>query len=731
MKLSCLSEILSVELLKGRKIRVTECSLLKNRSFIFAGSSFKSNRISMFNKSETDECNYLDEIKNKLSAALNQIDENVKKQSNDLVEQKRYLYENKSDMDHAEKVAVHQSVHSAALTGEAALERKKRIQKLMLSPYFGRFDFRETPENEPVPIYVGVHAYYDEKEKNNLVHDWRAPISSMFYDYENGPVRYESPSGMIDGEMLLKRQFRIRKGKMEYMLESSMNIHDDVLQKELSKSSDDKMKHIVATIQRDQNAIIRNEESRTLIIQGVAGSGKTSIALHRIAFLLYRFKDTITSNDILILSPNKVFADYISNVLPELGEENIPEMGMEELADKLLEGKYRFQTFFEQVTDLLEKKDEDFAERIRFKSSHEFITKLNDYLSHIENQYFTPVDLVVRRNPVPASYIDEKFRSLHRLPLFKRFNEVVAQIERDLLFYNRYEINATERNYLRKEVRKMFKVTNLRELYKDFYNWLEKPGLFKFAKRSAFEYADIFPLVYLKIKLEGTKTYDEVKHLLVDEMQDYTPVQYAVLAKLFPGKKTILGDAYQTVNPYSSSSSKAIERVMPGAELVKLNKSYRSTYEIATFARQILPKNEVEAMERHGKEPLVKGFKTSTAEQKWINESVGAFDKSVQNSMGVVCKTQKQAVKLYKKLSEQYPAVHLLTSDSVSFSGGVIITTVHLAKGLEFDEVLIPNANATTYNDETDRGLFYIACTRAMHMLSITYSGECTPFIGA
>lgn len=683
----------------------------------------------MFNKSENDERNYLETIKSKLSSALDQIDENVKKQSNDLEEQKRYLYENKSDMDHAEKVAVHQSVHSAALTGEAALERKKRLQKLILSPYFGRFDFREKPGGVPVPVYVGVHAYYDDNEKNNLVHDWRAPISSMFYDYENGSVQYESPSGIVDGEMILKRQFRIRRGKMEYMLESSLNIHDDVLQKELSKSSDDKMKHIVATIQRDQNAIIRNEDSRTLIIQGVAGSGKTSIALHRIAFLLYRFKDTISSDDILILSPNKVFADYISNVLPELGEENIPEMGMEELADTLLEGKYRFQTFFEQVTDLLEKKDKDFAERIRFKSSHAFIGKLNDYLSYIENHYFTPVDLVVRRNPVPASYIEEKFRSLHRLPLFKRFNEIVANIERDLLFYNRYEINATERNYLRKEVRKMFKITNMRELYKDFYNWLEKPGLFKFAKRSAFEYADVFPLVYLKIKLEGTKTYDGVKHLLVDEMQDYTPVQYAVIAKLFPGKKTILGDAYQTVNPYSSSSSEAIERVMPGADLVKLNKSYRSTYEIATFARQILPDNEMEAMERHGEEPLVKSFKTGASENRFIAGQIHSFNVSGQNSMGIVCKTQKQANKTYKNLVDEYPDVHLLTSDSVSFSGGVVVTTVHLAKGLEFDEVLIPNANNATYNDDTDRGLFYIACTRAMHKLTITFHGQQTPFI--
>src|SRR5690349_1395043 len=187
----------------------------------------------------------------------------------------------------------------------------------------------------------------------------------MFYDFELGAAWYETPSGRIEGEILVKRQYRIRDGRMEFMIENGININDDVLQRELSKAADDKMKTIVATIQRDQNAVIRNEDARVIIIQGVAGSGKTSIALHRIAFLLYRFRDSIAAQDVLIISPNKVFADYISNVLPELGEEQIPEMGMDELAQDLLENKYHFQTFFQQVAFLLETHDSAFVERVR------------------------------------------------------------------------------------------------------------------------------------------------------------------------------------------------------------------------------------------------------------------------------------------------------------------------------------------------------------------------------
>jgi DNA helicase II / ATP-dependent DNA helicase PcrA len=489
------------------------------------------------------------------------------------------------------------------------------------------------------------------------------------------------------------------------------------------------MNHIVATIQRNQNAIIRNETSRELIIQGVAGSGKTSIALHRIAFLLYRFKEEISSNDILILSPNKVFADYISNVLPELGEENIPEMGMEELAARLLEGKYKFQTFFQQVTALLEKKDEALQERIQFKSDFKFITKLNEYLTYIENHYFKAETLMVSRYPVPEAYIDERFKSWHRLPIFARFNKIVEDIERDLLFYNQYEITVTQRNMLRKSVKNMFRVTTLRALYKDFYQWLEMPCMLKMASASTYEHADVFPLIYLKNKLEGISSFSKVKHLLVDEMQDYTPVQYAVLARLFTCKKTILGDSSQSVNTFSSSSSEEIAKVFPGAEIMKLNKSYRSTWEIATFAQTVIPNAEMEAMERHGKEPEIIVCRNKIAELDTINQRIAEYKKSNHHSMGVICKTQKQARQIYDDLVVKFSEAVLLTEESAAFSAGLIVCSVFMSKGLEFDEVIIPGTDAKNYHEPNDRNLLYIACTRAMHRLYLTCVTKISPFI--
>ncbi len=250
----------------------------------------------------------------------------------------------------------------------------------------------------------------------------------MFYDFELGEAWYNTPSGKVTGKIELKRQYKIVDGKMEFMIENAVNIHDDILQKELSKSSDEKMKNIVATIQRDQNAVIRNETASVMIIQGVAGSGKTSIALHRIAFLLYRFRESIKAKDILIISPNKVFADYISNVLPELGEEHIPEMVIEELADAVLENKFKFQTFFQQVDALLEHHDEKFIERIRFKSSFEFLSMLNRYMIHLENNYFEATEIRAAGVVVPWPFIQERLKAYHRIPLLKRFPEVVKDI---------------------------------------------------------------------------------------------------------------------------------------------------------------------------------------------------------------------------------------------------------------------------------------------------------------
>ncbi len=678
----------------------------------------------MINTTEQEEREYLEVIKEKLMLAIRKVDERVRQYSEELRQNKQYIHEHQSGMDEADMVAAGQSINRMAFTGESAVARKRKLMKLGQSPYFGRIDF-VSKNNTRTPIYIGIYTFSDDGV--NLIYDWRAPISSMFYDFELGDAWYETPSGKIAGEMVLKRQYKIREGHMEFMIENSVNIHDEVLQKELSKASDDKMKNIVATIQRDQNAVIRNETAPVMIIQGVAGSGKTSIALHRIAFLLYRFRDTIAAKDILIISPNKVFADYISNVLPELGEENIPEIGMEELAAELLENKFTFQTFFQQVSALLEHHDERFIERIRFKSSFEFLSKLNQYLIHIENNFFEPQELRIGKTVVPWPYIHEKFRAYHRIPLLKRFQEVVKDVQHFVRDDVKRKLNGREKAQIWEAVPRMVKTGNVFDFYRNFYKWVGKPELFVTGHGGMLEYSDVFPLIYFRIRLEGIPSHDQVKHLLVDEMQDYTPVQYSVLSRIFKCRKTILGDISQTVNPYSASSAEGIEQVFPQGDVIKLFRSYRSTWEITNFAQEIYRNPDIVPMERHGQPPQMPGFQSNDEEMAAIKKLLHQFGNSGFQSLGVICKTQKQAERIYREIKAH--GVHLLTAESTSFKEGVIVTTAHLAKGLEFDEVIIPFVSAANYRTDVDKRMLYIACTRAMHQLTLTYTKEKTSFI--
>lgn len=683
----------------------------------------------MISQAEQQERAYLEEVKQKLQNALEAINAKVSQYAREIREQKAYLWENKTGMDHVEKISVRQSVDQFVSTADAVQDRGKRIRKLLATPYFGRFDFCEQGQAEALVVYIGVHAFFDEEDNRSLIHDWRAPISTMFYDYETGPAKFESPGGWVDGVIHLKRQYRIRKGQMDFMLESDLNIHDDVLQKELSLSSDDKMKNIVATIQRDQNAIIRNEDSEVLIIQGVAGSGKTSIALHRIAFLLYRFKESISSKDILIISPNKVFADYISNVLPELGEEKIPEIGIEQLAGELLGRDYKFQTFFEQVAQLLDRPDTGFSERIKFKASFDFLKKLDEFLVYVEGNYFSSTELRVHGHLVPDWFMDEKFKAYPNMSIVNRLNKIAKDVETNIGIYYHYDITAKERSQIKNSVRKMFKFSTLRSLYKDFYAWLGRPELCKLQKSGAYEYSDVFPLIYMKMKWEGIKPLEDVKHLLVDEMQDYTPVQYAVISRLFDCKKTILGDANQSVNPLSSSSSREIQQVFHQADCVRLNTSYRSTYEITDFAQKISPNSELEAIERHGAVPEIRRFASREAEIEAIRAIAHAFPESDHHSLGIICRTQAQAEELHRQIKTLECKAYLITAASESFIQGIVICTAHMSKGLEFDHVVVPQVTSKNYCMPIDRSMLYVACTRAMHELTLMHSDDLSEFI--
>lgn len=676
-----------------------------------------------FNQTEKQEKEYLKQIISFLKKVIGNTDASVKDHVDTLAEYKDYIWSNK-DIDPHEIRSMRKSILNHFALGESVINKRKRLTKILAIPYFGRIDFLEKKENSKVmPIYIGIHTFYDPESRATLIHDWRAPVSSMFYDHELGEAGYRSPSGEIKGVISLKRQYRIRGGKMEFMIESALTVHDDILQKELSSNADDKMKNIVATIQREQNRIIRNEDIRTLIIQGVAGSGKTSIALHRIAYLLYTFRDSISSKDILIISPNKVFSDYISNVLPELGEETVPETSMEQILSGVLEHKYKYQTYFGLVNELLEKPSSSLIDRIAYKASFGFISELDKFILHIENTYFKAADVKLTKYiTIPAPFIEEQYLRFNRYPIRRRFDAMADYMLDMLKIQYAFTVTTAGRNLLKKEIRLMFAGNNDIQVYKDFFKWTNNPGMFKMRKGHTLEYSDLAPLAYLHLALEGNGNQPfRVKHLLIDEMQDYSPIQYKVIQKLFPCRKTVLGDAGQSVNPYGSSTAETIQKSLTASEIMKLCKSYRSTFEITDFAQKIHPNAELEPVARHGEKPQILQFGSAVEELSGIMGLISTYRKSGYKSLGIICKTEQQAREMADVLKSYANDISFLSSQSSAFVQGIVITSAHMAKGLEFDEVIIPQTDERNYRSEIDKSMLYVAVTRAMHRLTLTF----------
>ncbi len=683
-----------------------------------------TNHAGCLNASEAEERAHLAHVIERIEAELGAFGERLNHRLGESREMVVAIQERKRDMDHAEKAVMRQSVNALSRVNEHGMEQHRRLTRLVDSPYFGRIDLDAGGAAPPRPVYIGLHSFADPDTGDQLVHDWRAPVSSMFYDFELGPAHFEAPSGRQEREIVRKRQYQIEKRRLRFMLDTSLSIQDDILKEALSRTSDDKMKNIVATIQREQNAIIRDDRTHALIIQGAAGSGKTSIALHRIAYLLYRHRDDLRSNEVLVVSPNRVFADYISTVLPELGEEMIRETTMESIAGVLLGAGFKFQTFAEQVAILLEGRDQKYAERVRFKSSAAFLERLDEYAAHLRATNFTPAPISLPPYTIEADDIAERVRRYVALPIRDQITKTIEDIVEHMSVTHQKKIVGKARTRLRSEITAMFRLTTLKAVYADFYKWLAEPGMLKKARGGRYEYADVFPLIYLARLVERLPSLGRVKHVVIDEMQDYSPVQYRVIDHLFACKKTILGDRNQSVNPHGSSTAEIIGSVLRQAECVSMHKSYRSSIEITEVAQAIQHNPDLEPIERHGERPrLIQGESFDDELEAMVGE-IEEFDRSEHNTLGVVCKTNGQAAALFERLSDRCPGIHLLDSRSATFSGGVMIATAYLAKGLEFDRVIVPAVDRDTYAAEIDRHMLYVACTRAMHRLTLTCAGE-------
>lgn len=674
----------------------------------------------------------------------------------------------------------------------ASYRRYLQLKKLLDSPYFGRIDFMEQsplPASEAKPIYIGVATLTQTATKAILIYDWRSPIAGMFYDFERGEASYHSPSGPISGLITLKRQYKINHGRMEFMFDSDLKIDDEILQEILSRSVDSKMRTIVTSIQREQNKAIRDENHRVLIVQGPAGSGKTSIAMHRIAYLLYRDRHKITANNILIFSPNRIFSDYISNVLPELGEENVRQTTFQDyLVRALAYLPYDIEDRDTQLEYLYHKNSEpEYTVRtasIHYKSSAEFNAVIENYLQKIQDQIQNYPAITFQGETIftQAEWSELFGKTLSYLPISRRLAQLKKMIQirlRPIIHRLRDEeaeriantgdevnervIKALARIAVKEKMAPFIEqiterttvdpLTLYRRLFEDSYLFQSLAGESKVPsewpeicrltltslEKGQILYEDSLPLVYFQGCLNGFQTGNSIRHLVIDEAQDYTLLQYQILKRLFPKSSwTILGDPAQSIHSYLQtadfkSAAAILSEDAPQedgrAVIIRLTRSYRTTSEIQNFARQLLlHPEEADQIQRPGPLPYLREILPEEKPGDIALHTIKMLQDEGRRSIAVICKTVTEARNVYAELKDSV-AISLITPESIEFKRGIVVVPAYLAKGLEFDGVLIYNANADAYATDSERNILYTVCTRALHRLVLHYSGELSPII--
>ncbi|MGL5765471.1 MAG: HelD family protein [Sarcina sp.] len=705
--------------------------------------------------SKNDEILYLNKTLTRINTLLNEAGASEEVQGNDIKSDRRLLWDSIKELDEIEVQHFNQSLAMQEKLYIKNRERIKILRNQLNAPYFSRIDFKEEGEN-PESIYIGVSSVMED-DFDFLVLDWRSPISNMFYDFEMGPAFYTTPNGEIHGEITLNRQYNIKNGEIKFIHENNSSIHDEALLSVLGGNTSDKMKNIVSSIQKKQNEIIRNDKTKVLLIQGVAGSGKTSIAMHRAAFLLYKYRKTLRADDILIFSPNDVFSEYISEVLPGLGESNISETTLEDFYTSFLPRIYNYEKkndYLEYIYSNKEKNKEARNLSMKFKNSLEFSNILESFCNNLDTILPKFKDIVFdNKTIVTRKKVSEVFQvKFKNVPFMDRIDSLkgnlFAQVETKYFVqaknknasdfgYNPFDHGDNIQSYLKEEVSKMvdsmFESLNPVEIYKMLWLKLNKERkdidniidiTLKSIEESTILYEDIIPILYIRMHMDGFKNYNKIKHLIIDECQDYSPLFYKMVNKIFKGASfTILGDVNQKISKDTNIDKKEDIELIFGeenTEIVSLTKSYRSTFDITEFSKNILEFGEpVEGVERRGLPPQV-------LENVDVNSTILSLiediHKEALESIAIITKTSSHAKELYEELKDKIKDLNLIIDDNSHYSKGITIIPSYIAKGLEFDSVIVPDMES--YTKDSERNLLYTVCTRALHSLYLLSKGK-------
>lgn len=692
---------------------------------------------------------------------------------------------------HAEFLSERERSH-----GQLASEMNKLLD-LKEKPYFGRIDFIEANQDTKEKIYIGTSSLMDENDEDFLIYDWRAPISSMYYDYAPGPASYRTIDGEIEGEIALKRQYVIKQGELTGMFDTGLTIGDQLLQSVLGKFSSSKMGNIVATIQREQNKIIRNEKSKMLVVQGVAGSGKTSAALQRVAYLLYRYRETLTADQMILFSPNPLFNSYVSRVLPDLGEENIKQMTFYHYVEQQLGSRFTIESPFEQIEVVFSESESDSWSRLsgmRYKSSEYFLNRVDAYLADLmkeglqfrnirfrdqfiftkeqlaETFYQFPehvsiqlrleklAELILKRlnqlerKWIKADWVEDEVELLDKDDLQEIFTKVENEVQENREGY--HEADAESYYLKQKVVRrrlaplrrkiKQLAFVNTKRTYMKLFDQVE-PGegitekewleLAKFTQENLqsnnLTWEDATAFLCFEKMIVGFEENRAIKHIIIDEAQDYSTFQLRYLTYIYPNSRmTLLGDVNQTIYYHSLTNNILTEDAIENTERVTLMRSYRSTRPIVEFTRSFIEGGDkIEPFNREGSKPTVYELDNQTIAEYKLYDCIDNYLNRKYPHIAVITKTMDEARELAQLLKKSYDQVQLIDQETHTFKTGIHVIPVYLAKGIEFDGVIVYDASTHQYLNELERYLLYTACTRAMHDLTLIAIGGISRFI--
>lgn len=655
------------------------------------------------------------------------------------------------------------------------LEMLKRTEN---KPYFARINFRNNEDGIMEECYIGKVGVYDE-DNNLITVDWRAPISSMYYDSNVGVASYLAPEGVIEGELLVKRQYDIEDKVLKGFQDVDTVSNDEMLKPYLGVSADNRLKNIVSTIQAEQNDIIREKLYKNLIIQGVAGSGKTTVALHRIAYLVYNNIDNVKPEQYLVIGPNKFFVNYISGVLPDLDVNNVSQLTYDEVLHDLIKEDFELVSDEEKLVKSIENPDKLFFERLRV--SMVFKNALDKFLTDFDSKVVPTTDFTIKGYKIlPQKLIKQIYDDIKSSDIIS-YDVLAIKIERACLLVGKYiEENMEEilssvrgqyskkidnlsqkeilkerkniefvekelRNNCNQSLKKYFKGSpKILTLYMNFLKDINKyitideynitsssKKVLADIKNKRIEFEDLASLIYLYYRIYGSKDFANYRHAVVDEAQDFGEFNFYVLKQLMPKCTfSIFGDLAQSIYGYRGIENweKVIDTTFEGkCDMKYLKKSYRTTTEIMNSANNLtsyIGLTPAEPVIRHGVD--VEYIEIDNNKIDTILSLITSYLEKGYESIAIIAKDAKEAEKINQELKELGINAHNITDSNTEYKGGLCTITSYLAKGLEFDGVIITDASETKYSSTKpiDMKLLYVAMTRSLHELNVLYEDE-------